>query len=649
MGADLLEFVVKIKDLVSMASHKMGGNVTKDFAGMEAAQNRFQSKLTSTSKSVSQLNSQLEQLTKKRDLAVNVSDIARANREIQAVERRVHRLHNVGVNQPGGNTLRMPTFMKAAAIGAGLLMGGQYVAKAGANAQRDLIGLTTFLGKDKANSVYTQLQQDAATTPFGTKSLLMVDRALISAGVNADRARRDMLALANAVSAVGGGDDELMRMAENMRQIRTKGKAELEDIKQFGNVGIGIYQLLAAATGKTLKQVSHMAVSYDLLSFALRKAKEEGGLYAHAMENQGKSIYGKWSTLLDNIEIAAAKIGLSQSNAITGLIDQLISVTDRLPALAKEWAPTITGMVKGVISLTQNLISMAKWVYHNWGWLKYLAGVVLTFKAAMWLTAGVCGVYNSIMSVAAIRTTLFAAAETRAVAATTALNTAMMAGPWGWVLAGITLLGIGITAWATKTKATANDLSKGLPREVAGNLSGAEALAEFTKAGEKSGQAFRDGIVKVSESYKLVWDDKSKSVRLKEITGLDKVDNIDYLRSLYYKYPAITGKGGITSLAGIKEYVGVGKWVNDHRREIESIIFPSSTSNSTNSKNDLAKSFEEQSQSIIGGGARVINISFRNVVEHMQVVGDTINEQAANWEEKVEIAMARIFKRLPTT
>lgn len=454
---NILDFVIKIQDMGSGAVQKFASSAQRVFGKVEQSVANTERRMRSFGSSVNGLNTKLQELTQRRDISLNMADVRRANREIAALERQINRLQTAGVNTggSGGGGARLPYWMTTAAVGAMAMAGTMGVMKAGARAQQDIIGLSTFVGAKQAQTVYAQIQKDAAATPFGTKGLLSADRALISAGVAADKARLDVLGLANAIAATGGGDDELARMAQNMQQIKNAGEATAADVKQFGFAGINIYQLLASATGKTVKQAKDLTVTYDLLSFALRKAAADGGLYAGAMEAQGKSISGKWSTLLDNLDNAFAKIGLSQSNAITGLIDQLIGITNSLPALAEQWTASITGMVKGVISFVGMLVSMAKWLYRNWTWLKYIVGAMAMFYSAMKIAGVVASVYNTLMTVAAAKTALFAAASTEAAAAAWTLNTAMLATPWGMIalgVAGVTAALIAMNSVASKQK-----------------------------------------------------------------------------------------------------------------------------------------------------------------------------------------------------
>ena len=163
--------------------------------------------------------------------------------------------------------------------------------------------LSTLLGStEKANKVIEQIKKDAATTPFDVSGLTQANQLLISTGLSADESRETILALGNAVSATGGGNDELSRMALNLQQVKNLGKASSIDIKQFAMAGIDIYGLLADYLGITKEEASEMTVTWDDLNGALISASKEGGKYFGAMEKQSETLNGQWSTLKDNFK-----------------------------------------------------------------------------------------------------------------------------------------------------------------------------------------------------------------------------------------------------------------------------------------------------------------------------------------------------------
>jgi tape measure domain-containing protein len=513
---------------------------------------------------------------------------------------KIDRLKN-SMGHLNGIGLGMGGMLAGGVLTGALAFGGLGVVKAGAQAQQDLIGLSTFVGDKKASSIYQQIQLDAAATPFDTKSLLAVDKALISAGVDADKARKDMLGLANAISATGGGNAELARMATNMQQIKVANIATAMDIKQFAYAGINIYQLLADATGKPIAKTKDMTVTYDLLSFALNKAATSTGLYHDAMQKQSESIFGKWSTLVDDVGISAAKIGMSLAPEITKIIDQWIGYANGLPDLAEKWKPAIIDIVKGLGTFANALIDTTKWIYENWTWIKYAAGATLVFVGAIKAANLALGIYNGLAAVSAARTALFGGASTVAGAAMarTAVST-------GWATTATEVFGF-TAATATGQVAGLGAASTGL---FAGISTGAIA-ATAGIAGLVLGLGYLNGAfdkVKTAGLGKTVGLDGHGYVN--PLVGGNMVTDTTQRHWIYDKgQSGVNGSGHyefvktfIPKDDGIIKGMGSPSW-----------LFDSAKSNAVDSFNqfkDLGKLGQDSSDAITGGGKKSIEIHF---------------------------------------
>ena len=199
--------------------------------------------------------------------------------------------------------------------------------------------LTTLTGSaEKANKIIEQVKKDAAETPFEVASLVKGNQLLISAGLSAEQARDDILALGNAISATGGGEEELSRMVVNLQQIKNVGKASALDIKQFAYAGIDVYGLLADYTGKTREEVTDLEISYEDLTGALKFASQEGGKYFNAMEKQSKTFNGQLSNLKDNF---MAFLGEATMPLFTFLKDEVL--------------PTINGIIDGTLGIDEGI------------------------------------------------------------------------------------------------------------------------------------------------------------------------------------------------------------------------------------------------------------------------------------------------------
>lgn len=218
--------------------------------------------------------------------------------------------------------------------------------------------LTNMLGSEaEAVALLDEIKQDAAKTPFDTAGLVKANELLISTGIDAESSRRTILALGDAVSATGGGNEELSRMAQNLQQIQNAGKATSADIKQFAYAGIDVYGILADYTGKTAEEVQNMTVTYDLLSNALISAADEGGRYFNSMNAQSETLNGKWSTLKDN---ATQLAGLMTGDLTDGIKVAIGSMNDLTVAAAEAYKTDgWTGLIGKISGLT-DVVERAK-------------------------------------------------------------------------------------------------------------------------------------------------------------------------------------------------------------------------------------------------------------------------------------------------
>lgn len=242
-------------------------------------------------------------------------------------------------------------------MAAKAVQGVEQIAKAGIefNAKMETYqtAFTTLIGDaDQAAAAIERIRQDAASTPFDVDSLTSANQALLATGMDAEKARGDVMNLANAIAATGGGSAELSRMAANMQQIRNTGKATAMDIRQFANAGINIYGLLADYLGITAEQAAELDVTYEQLTGAFAHAAEAGGMYAGALEAQSQTFNGRMSTLKDNALQLAGALTEDLFNKLSG---------EGLP-MVMEWVATLldaaqTGGIEGAISAAQGILS----------------------------------------------------------------------------------------------------------------------------------------------------------------------------------------------------------------------------------------------------------------------------------------------------
>ena len=354
-----------------------------------------------------------------------------------------------GLNNVKSSTVALGNLMAdafkqvASAMGEVVKQGVTY----NAQIEQYQVALTTLTGSaEEANKIMAQIKEDAAKTPFDVSGLTQANQLLISAGVGADDAREDILALGNAISATGGGNEELSRMAVNLQQIKNVGKASALDIKQFAYAGIDVYGLLADYLGVAREEAVEMEITYEQLTGALKFASEEGGKYFGAMENQSQTLNGQMSTLKDNFMTFAGE------------------ATEPLFNFLKDTAlPVLNDLLTGGEEVS-------KWLKENEQPLTLLAILIGTITTAIIA-------YNIAVNATTIATTL-------ATAATTAFGSIMafVTSPVTLVVAAIgALIAIGylliknwdeIVAFAKKLFTWLADFFKDIASKIGGFFSG---------------------------------------------------------------------------------------------------------------------------------------------------------------------------------
>lgn len=202
------------------------------------------------------------------------------------------------------------------------------------------MSLETLTGSSElAANIMEQIKKDAAKTPFDVKSLAKGEQMLLATGLSADESRESILALGNAISAVGGDSSTMVRMISNLQQIQNAGRATSMDIRQFAYAGIDIYGLLADSLGKTTEEISEMQsrgeIGYKEISDALKNAANEGGRFYGAMEKQSETFNGMISNFQDNFGNFTGTIASSFSEALKKALKPLNDLIDRLNDVVK--------------------------------------------------------------------------------------------------------------------------------------------------------------------------------------------------------------------------------------------------------------------------------------------------------------------------
>lgn len=170
-------------------------------------------------------------------------------------------------------------------------------------------------------------KQLSAQIGIGADKLIDANKMLIASGVNGDKSQKAVSALAKAIVATGGGNEELSRMAQNLQQISNTGKASTQDMKQFAMAGVDVYGLLSDSTGKTVDQLKDMDITFDMIVEALDAATVEGGKFFEASQVGASTLQGQMNLLDSTVK---ESLGTAFEPVNEALRDKLIPAATSL-------------------------------------------------------------------------------------------------------------------------------------------------------------------------------------------------------------------------------------------------------------------------------------------------------------------------------
>lgn len=224
-------------------------------------------------------------------------------------------------------------------------------------------------GAEEANANAVQLIENQKTLSsligIGTDKLLDANKMLIASGVSGADAQVAIEALAKAVVATGGGNEELSRMAQNLQQISNTGKASSVDLKQFAMAGIDVLGLLADQTGKTTEQLKEQGVTYEQIVSALQQATSEGGKFFDAAQSGASTLNGKINTLKSTIKDGLGTAFQPLSEALTNeIIPELQEFADTVDweAMGATISDAVGGAVKALELLVGAFSKLSTWL-----------------------------------------------------------------------------------------------------------------------------------------------------------------------------------------------------------------------------------------------------------------------------------------------
>lgn len=186
-----------------------------------------------------------------------------------------------------------------------------YAVKAATDFEKVRTTYGALLGDvEKGNALFEELKTFSASTPLSFDTLNAAAQNFLGAGFAADELTAKMRMLGDVAL---GDADKFSRLSMQFNQVKTKGKAELEELKIFAEAGIPIFdelaQMMGVSTEEIFKMTSEGKIGFEELNGVLTRLTGEGGKFHNMMQTISGTTAGNLSNALDNLKITAAELG----------------------------------------------------------------------------------------------------------------------------------------------------------------------------------------------------------------------------------------------------------------------------------------------------------------------------------------------------
>ena len=167
---------------------------------------------------------------------------------------------------------------------------------------------------------FEELKDFASKTPFDLPGVVDASIMFRNAGIEAENVIPTIKMLGDVAQ---GNNEYFNRMALNFMQIKSAGKATMQDLNQFAYMGIPIKQVLKdmGREGDT---------SFEAIQMAFKRMTSEGGQFYNSMNANAGTMSGSMSNLRDSIQQVRAELGDQLLPVISSVIRAISEMLSEL-------------------------------------------------------------------------------------------------------------------------------------------------------------------------------------------------------------------------------------------------------------------------------------------------------------------------------
>lgn len=198
------------------------------------------------------------------------------------------------------------------------------------NYQQFSVALRTMMHGDAlaSKALEGQLISLAKTTPFELTEVQDATRKLMAYGVAGGEVAQTIRTLGD-VSA-GLGKESFPFIIRAFGQIKSKGHLAGQELNQLTEQGFNPLNIIAKKTGESydtlLKRMEKGKITFKEVEQSFKYVTGQGGQFFNMMEEQSRTVGGRWSNISDTWEQIKVNIGKSQTGILSMTMDFIAKV-----------------------------------------------------------------------------------------------------------------------------------------------------------------------------------------------------------------------------------------------------------------------------------------------------------------------------------
>jgi hypothetical protein len=257
--------------------------------------------------------------------------------------------------------------------------------KTAAEYENVAIAFEVMTGSAKeAKYILDQINVLAVNTPFKATELLASAKQIKAFGFETDQILPVLSTLGEVASGTG---TPLERIALAFGQVKVAGRLMGPELRQFTDAGIPLIEELAQVMKRPVTAIKSLVeageVGFPTVVMAFNRMTQAGGIYSGMMERQSETVMGRWTSLVENLQIAARNVGLAffKGFGLTEVLDEFSKKAGGVQKVSEEMV-TFFGRLRGVFdALRAAVTAVAIVLGENFaGALGGLAGMNVTWE-----------------------------------------------------------------------------------------------------------------------------------------------------------------------------------------------------------------------------------------------------------------------------